>query len=627
MIHMTEQKLVREKSYVKEDDKDDISQLSPSIAKENLTLVKGVGSRVSQWLNKANIFSVSDLAHSTSEDLSDIKGIGPSTAIKIIDEAKLHLRTKKLSEFSVEGGDVKLKNIQINDTQLEPALNRIDDDSEESGDTLVAETGDFEENENIVDGYEEDGELSRGSEGDDFEGEIVHSELSINEEVIPPADPVDLKPQIESQEFIPPTFETGPFIEQEVGLTLSPEVHQGGEIISLDESHQLEVNVRERLEENGFRIIEKTAQLQDVIFKIDILAVKFVTDFSYRKKKSNGLTDLIIIIPVVLSDLKGPLIVSANKIEYSAIEVENDFYVKMLPMSFLDTLRMTEETIRTNLLEEAALFQLFNEFPDIKLSCAKTFTKKNLYFYSRGRQFEILIEPLVISQNKVGFKEKILPFAYHKDSNTHVLQLEQLSDYLDYIEKKYVLLESYTEKKSLLVLHSKSGERLGKGLLFTIGFAIYGLVFITIFASQAYSLLSFVINLGFGLIALWAITVLYLVLGYSKSVSNIKREFSTPYYKRNLHLDNPSLELINENLASTLMEQFSYECLGKNSGFKIIEKIERENSQNFLQNKTIRKKVNETDLFEEENTQEIKNQNSSKVKNERIRKYSSFLED
>jgi len=642
MIRMTEQELVRKKTnpdlayevagkpYIREDIEDDDSQLNPSITRENLTVVKGIGSIVAQRLHEANVISVSDLAHSTPEDLSVIKGIGNSTAQKMIEEAKSHLHTKKLNDFSDDPEpSIMEENTEeiLVETQLKSEFNGFNEIIEEPKVILEPEIEVVEDNEQIADGYEEDEDLYGGLEDGDFEEENVHSELDVVKEDIDHVEPVDLESQIESQRVIPPTFATESFIEQEEEPTFAPEVHQGGEFIPLDEFHQLENKVRKRLEENRFYIIEKAAQLQDVTTKIDILAVKFVTDFNYGNKKSNGLTDLLLIIPIKLSNLKGPLIVSIDKVEYSATEEGSDFYIKRSPMSFINALTTAEKTIRTNLFEEASLFESLNKLFNYKFSLSKTFTRKNLYFYSGSTQYEVLIEPLIISQNEVGFTEKILPFAYHKNSNTHVVQLEQFSDFLEYIEKKYMLIESCTEKKSLLVLHSEAGDKLQKGLKFTLPFMSYALVYLVIFISQAYSLLSLVNNFGFGLIALMSILVGYLLLAYSKKVSEIKHEFSTPYNKRNLHLDEPSLRSINENLTSTLMEQFSYECLGKNPGFKIIEKVERENSQNFLQNKTLRKKVNETNLFEEEDTQEIENQSTSEVKNEYTRKYSSFLED
>ena len=120
----------------------------------------------------------------------------------------------------------------------------------------------------------------------------------------------------------------------------------------------------------------------------------------------------------------------------------------------------------------------------------------------------------------------------------------------------------------------------------------------------------------------------FFMLFYFKNILRIKREFSTPYHKRDLHLDNLSLKLINEGLSPIFMGQFSYECLGKNPGFKIIEKVEKQNSQNFLQKKALKKKVDETELFEKDEDIQISGNNDNPAeRNGMKKKYSSFLED
>lgn len=643
MIRMTEQKLVRKKPdadlvydverkpYIGEDIEDNDSQLNPSISREGLTVVKGVGSLVAQRLNEANVISVSDLAHSTPEDLSDIKGIGPSSAQKMIEEAKSHLRTKKLNDFSADPEqsimEENTEEMSVG-TQLKSNFNEFNETVNKPEAILEPEIYGVEDNDQIEDrvDYEEiEEEQFSEFEEEDIDEQVVHSELDVVEEDVDYREPIIDESQTDPQDSVSTTFEAESFNEQKELPVPTPIHHSSKEIIPSEELQQLETKVRRELEGNGFHIIEKATQLQNVISKIDILAVKFVTGFNYGKRKDNSFADLLLIIPIKISNLKGSLIVSVDNIEYSTTQGGSDFYIKRLPMSFIEALSTTDEAIRANLLEEATLFELFNH----KLSLAKTFTKKNLYFYSGSNQYEILIDSLVISQDKVGFTEKILPFAYHKNSNTHVIQLEQLSDFLEYIEKKYMLIESCIEKKSLLELHCEAESKLQKVLRYiSIPFASYALVYIFIlFIFQAYSLLSVVNNIAFGLIAFMSILVVGLLIFYSKNILGIKREFSTPYHKRDLHLDETNLRLINENLTSTLMEQFSYECLGKNSGFKIIEKVERENSQNFLQNKTLRKKVSKSTLFEEENISEIENRSTSKVKNEYNRKYSSFLED
>lgn len=54
----------------------EIGSLTPSIVKEDLTAVKGIGVSVAERLNRPGINSIDIIAKSNSEDLAQIKGVG-----------------------------------------------------------------------------------------------------------------------------------------------------------------------------------------------------------------------------------------------------------------------------------------------------------------------------------------------------------------------------------------------------------------------------------------------------------------------------------------------------------------------------------------------------------------------
>jgi hypothetical protein len=87
---------------------------------------------------------------------------------------------------------------------------------------------------------------------------------------------------------------------------------------------------------------------------------------------------------------------------------------------------------------------------DIRLE--RTITRKNLFYRSGPVQYKVLIEPALICQNTVGFTEKIIPFAYQKHSNTHIVELSQFSDLLQYLDQKYFFIETYSVQKNALAL-------------------------------------------------------------------------------------------------------------------------------------------------------------------------------
>ncbi len=628
MIHMTEQELMKKKPNIDlnyevierqpiKDDIEDIeeieSHLNPSISLQNLTVIKGIGSSVEKQLYEINIMTVNDLAATTPEQLSDLKGIGLLKAQMIIEEAKLHLRTRNLNEFSDSFNTVSPENIKEEVLEMASLTQNVIDHNVLEPE--VVEVHEYD-SENILDDYNE------ANEETNYFEEEKKEENGIN------------IAQSEFQDTQSPTFETETFEtesedqeNQEVEFIPPVLEHPNKEVISSEKLQQVEDKIRERLEELEFLIIEKNNHLQDITSNIDILAVKYISHFEYGKKIKRTLSDLVIIIPIKISNLKGPLVVSLDAIKYTAIEGGNDFYNKSLPMSFIDTLNTTKKAIQTNLLQKGSLFALFNEILPNTFSLRKTSTKKNLYFYSGGVQYEVLIEPLIISENSVGFAEKVLPFAYHKDSNIHVIQLAHFSEFLEYVEKKFCLIESYTKRQNLFTVQCDAANKLSKRLLFLLSFGCMGLLYITVLFFQAYSILHFINNISFGALCLLGIISSYLLLGYFRHISYITHEFATPYYKRDLHLDNSSLKLINQRLTPTLMEQFSYECLGKNHGRKFIEKIEQENARNYLTNKIVNRKVKEVALFEDEDTPPKSTHRDTESKNGLKEKYSSFLED
>ncbi|MFX1364513.1 MAG: helix-hairpin-helix domain-containing protein [Promethearchaeota archaeon] len=630
---MTEQNLVPKKvevnpsveaeniSHFIDNFEESSTRLSPSIKREDLSIVKGVGPLVAQALYEGGIERVIELAKSKPEDLMSLKGIGLSKAQKLIENAKNQLKNKTLNGFSMKTDS----HLKIENTSLGDSLQDINGEEGISNYKIR----NFENDEDIeVNANFEDIKKDYSTfEANDISNQVIQPESNVQEESIDNLELSIKDIKLPIHDFISFTNETEVKFEKEKENLTRIEPLLGKEGIILEKFNQLEDKLRHQLTEYGFHIIEKTVELRELTSGIDIIAAKFVSNWSSQKKISNP-NDLVLIIPIKISPLEGSLIVSKERIEYGALDKDSDFYVKRLPMLYVETLEMTEKAIRNNISKNGALLKILNQILGYPLSLKRTTTRKNLYFYSGNNQCEIIIEPIILSQNMVGFTEKLLPFAYHRNTNIHVLQLDKLSMFLRYIEKKNLLLESSTSKKSLRELHYKAESKLFKHLKFISPFIILTLTYFIIFLFQAYSFLVVMNKIALGLAILMGILLGYFMLEYFKNILEIQQEFSIPYYKRDLHLDNTSLKLINEDFSPILMEQFSYECLGKNSGFKIIEKVENQNTQNFLQEKSFQKKIKQTDLFEEEvNSQISENPGRSEERNELKQKYSSFLED
>ncbi|MDX1798349.1 MAG: hypothetical protein R3255_06845 [Candidatus Lokiarchaeia archaeon] len=371
-----------------------------------------------------------------------------------------------------------------------------------------------------------------------------------------------------------------------------------------------------------FVIVKKIPNLRRLFTGIDLIAIKLV--------QVKEFLELIYIIPIKFSSLKGSIITSNNTIKYRSVEdySEKDFQLDWLSQSYIKATSNALNVIEEDLLNNGSFFQFLSKYLKINIFLEKTITHKKLFFRSGPVQYKVLIEPLLISHNSVGFTEKIIPFAYQKQINLHVLSQSQLQDFLHYIDQKYYLIETYGEQNNALALNCEATNKFIRDLRkYSKPFMLYGFAFLLVLLFQWYTVLSFLINLGYGVISLYIVVVGYIYLKLYNQKSEIQREFSIPYYQKNFNFDETNLILINEELSPRFMEQFVYECIEKDINFNIINQIEQKNAETFLRNKLNKIKIDDSQLFEPEDNTQSAETKESKLKNKLVEKYSSFLED
>ena len=129
--------------------------LNPSIVKEELTAVKGIGASIAKRLINSGIDSIDLIVKSTTEDLAQIKGIGASMAQRLIESAKSHLKIIRLNDFSNDDESIievsiddQIKEIRHKKTLLKENLNDslyIDVNQEEIEENLLDVDNTFED--------------------------------------------------------------------------------------------------------------------------------------------------------------------------------------------------------------------------------------------------------------------------------------------------------------------------------------------------------------------------------------------------------------------------------------------------------------------------------------------------
>ncbi len=599
-----------------------LHSLTPSIKKESLTIVTGIGLKVAEKLTTIGINSISDLAESSPRKIAQINGIGLEKAQKFIENAKQHVRLKKLNDFpEINQSEESLEKIE--ESNIREETNTWFEKKYEKPETEKWYSPEVDTSGSEV--LDDDSEHFDSSIGE-FE-ELDHEE--IDEDIIPIINYDE--GSIKNKRDDPEAFEES---ELNKPLVVSPELMRHSnlkiqeqdtvfkETLNPSQLQEVIIETTKELELSEFIIIKKIPELRTTFTGIDLLAIKLV--------QVKEFLELLFIIPIKISSLKGSIIASTNSLNYHSLGnySEKNFQLERLSQSYIRAITNTKNVIYEDTLNEGRLFKFLTKYLKINIFLEKTLTHKNLFFRSGPIQYKVLIEPLLLCQNTVGFSEKLIPFAYQKKSNLHILSLSQLQDFLQYIDQKHYLIETYSEQKNALALHCEATNKFIEDLRkYSAPFMFYGFAFLLVLLFQGYSFLQFLINLGYGIISFYIVVIVYIYLKLYKQKSELQREFSTPYYQKKLNFDETNLILINEELSPKFMEQFVYECIEKNIEFNIVNKIEQKNAENYLRKKLNKKKIDDSQLFELEDSPQSGDSKDSQLKNKLVDKYSSFLED
>ncbi|MFX0104433.1 MAG: helix-hairpin-helix domain-containing protein [Candidatus Hodarchaeota archaeon] len=560
--------------------------LNPSLIKEDIKIIKGIGSSVAEQLHNAGINSLNDLANSNPNRLSKIKGIGLTTANKYIQNARNYLEsnTGTLDRFSKTY-------ILKNDIES----------YEDHEDALVGSESEIESEQ-----YEEiheseilENKKSTVKISDNIEDNI-NQEINVR------------KPEIKSEILNQSNFE---LVERAKTSKL---------ILNHSQIKDISKEILKELELSGFFIVKQSPDLRPILTGVDFLAIRLIHVHEFL--------DLIFIVPIKICTLTESLIVSDTAIGYHSTEniPEKDYHLEKLLQSYIKALSNCGQLIYEDIRNEGELFRFCTKYLHLNISLEKTFTHKNLFFRSGPLQYKILVEPLLVSQNKVGFTEKLIPFAYQKSSNTHIVEVSRLSDLLQYLDHKYFIIETYSKQKSSITIYCEASNKFLEDLRkYSTPFMIYGFISLFILLFQEFSILSLFINLGYAVIGFYVMVVVYIYIKFYKQKVDLRKKFSTPYFQKKFDFDDTDLILIREQLSKPLLTQFFYEILGKNINSKIVRELEQYNAENYLKMKEKerenRSKNSISKLFEPETVPT--KYSGSKPKNKLVEKYSSFLED
>ncbi len=620
------------------------SSLNPSITQEDITVIKGVGVKVAEKLKRAGFYTLKSIVEASFPQLTHIPGIGQRTAQKIIEGANTHTSRKRLNDFPEENNgreeppikteikeDKEISTLQNLSTSKTPKpfpwfedkfqINR----SEVSQSTRTVYNSEYlleevdEESE-----YEIDNDLVENKE--EISSEISHEKKSIAHDLESQSLQSSIKQDTASLIDRPPVIQ-----ENLTEKLVKNKTTQLQEELLPSEKKSVIKGLIHTLRESDFHIIEKVRVLKELSMNSDLIALKII--------HANEFLDLVLILPIKLNMLKGELKISNEQVKYIPLNDkfnENGSSFRLLLNSTINDLGEVYNAMRDDLINEGKLLSYLKKHLQVDIFIEKSMTKKNLFFRAGTLQYKIFIEPILICNNVIRFLEKLVPFPYLKDINLHVINEQKFTDFLEYLEKKYSLIEEHSDQKGSLISYEDSfNQFLQNGKKLSLPFIGFGFVLLMFLLSQSFFLLELVVNIGYALLGVYSTSITYLYIKFFKIKLEIQTEFETPFHKKQLQIDDSGLILIGDELAPELMDQFVYECLGKDSISTFIHKIEEKMTKKRLEEKTSPTKIKSEYLFEEQGDQKVEEKWESEITDEDIleeedgyiHKYSSFLED
>jgi len=461
--------------------------------------------------------------------------------------------------------------------------------------------------------------------------EKAESAINLDEELFFNGDaPIEIPKEISEMIELPKRIGEKKSKEDKAGetksRTKSTKVKTKNELLDKPTVKKLKKLVEKYLRKEDFFIIKKEIELvKDIYENIDLIALKII--------RVSEILDLILILPVKISNLKGNILISEDDVEYvSSITkkwVKGSKKQKLLEPN-INSLVVSQQKIFNELISEGDLFEFLTKYLEIKISSEKTMSKRVLFFRQDQIQYKLLIEPILVNLKDVSSLDKsTLPFPYRKDSNIHIVNYNSFPELIEYLKKKYVLIEKYSEKENVMDQYfTCSNKVIERVRLTSILLICFGSIFALIFFA-APQLIALFIQLSIASASLYAVIISYSFYQFTLNQRDILDKFNTPYYRKEKKIDDTSLILISDKIPN-LMDQFIFEVFGEQLGNKAALMLEKNRvAKEIIEDEDIKKFLNEEeeDLIVRTHKQKKEKAKENTLKGRISTRYSSFLEE
>ena len=552
------------------------------VLENELTQVDGIGQVTAVKLHSAGITTVVQLAALTPEELSELEGFSPATSQKIIENAQNYI-----THNGISGADTNLEKPRYKKSTI---LEQVNDNDE-----MI-----FNE----------------------LEDPILYAnnveEVSLKQDNIPfiTQQSENMTHQIQKEQKKPQRPAFIPYEE-----VLSDDLN--GEKLSKSELNHIKEEVAQKFRNLGYYIIDKKSSMfRSVLKDIDFLA--------YKVMDITKMVGILTVYPVIISHLRGTLVVTSKDIIYNPTSKSVKYSKEFL--------KIAQKGVLDNVLNEKTLFKLFKKlFKKLKggtLIITKARNGKAIFINSGQIQYKIIVNPVLACLSEPAFIEKSIMLPYQRKTNIHAIQFEAVDLLVKFLEKKYFLLESQV-KQNAIEIYDTAKEKLRVDLKrYSIPFPLYGVIFLLVILFQNIFLLTTFTNLGYAALGIYGFLFSYVILRFTKTQKKLTEDYRTPYHRKKVEMDETDINIIKDDLTAHELDQFIYECFGKNSEFSYMLRLEEGKVAQLekdiltygipISHRLHNEEIVKENIPNKEMEQEGK---ENAVREKMISKYSDFLED
>ena len=552
----------------------------------DISKLKYVGPSTTERLLRRGFDTIERIAHSTVAQVSEIEGIGEKTAQKIIESAKSCTTLKTLNEYShAEESEIP-----------EYIEQKVDFEVDEEN--LEDEIEPDENPTKPIPWFEEKYKISRLGKSYPHPRRSTKKPMDstlVQEKVVvePPVD----REEDSSHEMTPE------LPERQILPEMIAQPHS--EKTDMDKKQELLTRLHSELKSLEYHILP---HLETMSTGVDVIAVKQIT--------INELTELLLILPIRVSSFTGTLKVSQTHIDYEDTAHNDAISINKVITTYIANLYSRSQNILKDLMNKGRWFENLTHFLQCDMSVERSLIFKKVLFRNGPVHYKILLEPLLVCHGTVGFLDKVIPFAYQKATNIHIIEIAHLSHLLEFIERKYSLIEEFSNSEDVAADYDDArNDFIEKIRFFSFPIFCFGFVSLLAILFQAFFLLGLIKTLGYCIVSTYTVAIALLYCRYLQIKSSLFEKASLPYYQH--EFDDSTLLLIGEQLSSELMVQFSYECVDISTETPIITRFEQDHAEDLYTKNKEREVLTKDKFFE----------GQSLHKKDYIRKYSSFLEE